>query len=78
MEASIVDIRYKTKDIIKALENNENVNITYHGKLKGIISPAKRTDDLKVKNHPFFASQAESTQSVEDELHQLRGNRYDV
>ena len=30
MEASIVDLRYKMKGVLQALERNECVNIYYH------------------------------------------------
>ena len=33
MKASIVDLRYKTTDILKALDRNESVTILYHGKI---------------------------------------------
>lgn len=36
MKASIVDLRYKTAEILKALNLNESVSIMYHGKLKGL------------------------------------------
>ena len=76
MEASIVDIRYKTKEILKALENNETVNITYHGKIKGIISPVIKNKN-KIDEHPLFGSLKEENGSVEDELNSLRSGRYD-
>ena len=77
MEASIVDLRYKTSEILKALERNESVTVKYHGKIKGIIEPAKKTISLKVKEHPFFAMYKESENSVLEELENLRSPRYD-
>ena len=41
MEASIVDLRYKMKEVLQSLDRNETVKIYYHGKLKGIIQPVK-------------------------------------
>lgn len=32
MQASIVDLRYRMNDILKALARNEEVEILYHGK----------------------------------------------
>ncbi|VAX10180.1 hypothetical protein MNBD_GAMMA26-1484 [hydrothermal vent metagenome] len=52
MRASIVDLRYKTNDILKALDRNESVTVLYHGKVKGIIKPAREKLFLKVKDHP--------------------------
>ena len=54
MKASIVDLRYKTKDILKALDRNEKVTILYHGKVKGVIKSACSTSTLKILDHPFL------------------------
>jgi len=54
MKASIVDLRYKTSDILKALDRNESVTVLYHGKIKGVIRPVREKSELKIKDHPFF------------------------
>ena len=77
MKASIVDLRYKTNDILKALDRNESVTILYHGRIKGIIKPAREKSVSKVKDHPFFAMYKGSEQTVLDELESLRKPRYD-
>ena len=77
MKASIVDLRYKTNDILKALDRNESVTILYHGKIKGIIKPAREKSVSKVKDHPFFGMYKGSEQTVLDELESLRKPRYD-
>lgn len=77
MKASVVDLRYKMKHILKALERNESVSIMYHGKEKGIIIPAKSSTDLHVFQHPFFGMTAEENEKpVEDTIEELRGGRY--
>jgi hypothetical protein len=48
MKASIVDLRYKTTDILKALDRNESGTVLYHGKVKGIIKPAREKSIFKV------------------------------
>ena len=78
MKASIVDLRYKTNDILKALDRNESITVLYHGKIKGIIKPAREKSTCKVKEHPFFAMYKDSDQSVLDELENLRKPRYDL
>ena len=77
MKASIVDLRYKTKDILKALERNESVTVLYHGKVKGIIKPAGEKPSLKIGEHPFFGMHREREESVLEELENLRKPRYD-
>jgi len=78
MEASIVDLRYKTSEILKALDKNESVIVKYHGKIKGIIEPAKKTVTSKVKDHPFFAMYKETEHSVLEELDNLRSPQHDL
>ena len=38
MKATVVDLRYRMKEVLKALDRNEDVKILYHGKTKGVIS----------------------------------------
>jgi len=78
MKASIVDLRYKTADILKALDRNESVTVLYHGKVKGIIKPVKEKSLTKVKDHPFFGMSKKSEESVLEELAVLRKSRYDI
>jgi len=78
MDASIVDLRYKTSEILKALDKNESVTVRYHGKIKGVIKPVNEKTALKVKQHPFFGMyQDEPETSVLEELETLRSPRYD-
>ena len=77
MKASVVDLRYKMNDILKALDRNEEVTVLYHGKVKGIIVPAKKEHNEKMTNHPFFGMFSDSTQkSVLNTLKDLRKTRY--
>ena len=78
MKASIVDLRYKTATILKALARNESVTVLYHGKVKGIIKPAGATKVTSVKNHPFFGMLDKADNSVLEELESLRKPRHDV
>lgn len=78
MKVSVVDLRYKMNDVLKALDRNEDVSILYHGKLKGIIKPQNAVEAKKTKivDHPFFNMNG-SSESVEDEMNRLRGGRYE-
>lgn len=78
MKASIVDLRYKTNDILKALDRNETVTVLYHGKVKGIIKPARAKSNLRVREHPFFGMYKEPKLTVLEELENLRKLRYDL
>ena len=76
MQASVMDLRKRMRDIIRALERNESVTLLYRGKKKGIIHPHRGTSDCSVEEHSFFGSAAESEESVEEEMNRLRGTRY--
>ena len=78
MLARIVDLRYKMKDVLKALERKESVKIIYHGKEKGIIVPSKSKEYKKVTEHPFFGVSKEParTPDVQDVMDKLRSGRY--
>lgn len=76
MKASIVDLRYKTSDILKALDSNESVTVLYHGKIKGVIKPAGRKSELKIQDHPFFGMYESPEKTVLEELEILREPRH--
>ena len=75
MKASIVDLRYHMNTIREAIDRNQIVNITCHGKTIANIIPCHHEDKSHVEEHPFFGSQKNS--DVEETMKQLRGNRYD-
>ncbi len=79
MKATVVDLRYKMNDVLKALDRNEKVTVLYRGKVKGVIIPSqKQNENTTISEHPFFGMSAKDTgKSVLDELNALRGARYD-
>ena len=78
MKATIVELRYKMKEVLKALEQRENVTILYHGKVKGTIIPAKTNSIAKVEEHPFFGMNRNDSASVKELMDKLRGSRFDA
>jgi hypothetical protein len=78
MKATVVDLRYKMNDVLKALDRNEKVTISYRGKVKGVLVPTGEKNQLKIKEHPFFGMLSEDlSQSVSDVIKELRRPRYD-
>lgn len=75
MQASIVDLRYKMKQILQALERRETVTILYHGKIRGTIVPTEREAEPRVTTHPFFGMRADDVRPVEQVIAELRGGR---
>jgi antitoxin (DNA-binding transcriptional repressor) of toxin-antitoxin stability system len=79
MNASIIDLRYKTSEILSALEKRERVTILYHGKAKGTIIPLEEgTKSGKVCEHEFFGMYAAVTETVDEVMARLRGGRHDL
>ena len=79
MKASIVDLRYRMKDILRALKRNEKITILYHGKVAGtIIPPEKKKPNMKASEHPFFGMRKEkiTQKDVDRMMDELRGGRY--
>ncbi len=78
MKATVVDLRYKMNDVLKALDRNEKVTVLYRGKVKGVLVPAAQRTDKSMTDHPFFGmSSQDSKKTVLDELDDLRRARYD-
>ena len=75
MQATVVDLRYRMNDILKALARNESVEILYHGKARGVLRSQSGSVSMKVKDHPFF-NMGKSSVSVDEEMARLRGGRY--
>ncbi len=77
MVATVVDLRYNMKEVLKALDRKEKVIVSYHGKEKAILEPIKeKREQNSLKNHPSFGMWADDTESVEDIMKDLRGIRY--
>ena len=78
MEASIVDLRYKMKDVLKALGRHERVKILYHGKVRGTIIPDSKEHRRKVADHEFFGMIKDRSDQIAETMDQLRGGRYNA
>lgn len=53
MKASIVDLRYRMKDVLKAIDRGEPVTILYRGKEKARIVPIKaEKPKMRIEDHP--------------------------
>ena len=76
VKATVVDLRYKMNDVLKALDRNEKITILYHGKEKGVITSVKRKEVKKVCEHPFFGMHKIKKKTVQQEMDEIRGNRY--
>ncbi len=78
MKASVVDLRYRMNEILRAVDRNEEVTILYHGKVKGVIKPNLSSTLKKTKrisDHPFF-NMFPSKKTASEMMLDLRGGRY--
>jgi hypothetical protein len=80
MEASVMDLRHKMKEILKALDQNEPVKILYHGKQRGLLIPSKAAlpKSTKAHQHPSFGmwNDDPEKQDVTAYVRKLRKARY--
>ncbi len=79
MKASILDLRKRTSEVIKALDRNEKVRLFYRGKLKGVIIPAGATEKhpIKAGEHPAFGMWKDHPEKdVPAMVRRLRKGRY--
>jgi len=75
MKATVVDLRYRMNEILKALDRNEDVSILCRGKLKGILKAKRGKSESKVADHPFYNMRGDGA-SINDVMDQLREGRY--
>lgn len=77
MKASVVDLRYRMKEVLRALRRRETVEILYHGKTAGIITPPNHSSKKKdIAKHPFFGLRRHDKDSVDSIMDKLRAPRY--
>ena len=75
MKASVVDLRYRMNEILKAIDRNEEVTILYHGKVKAVIKPKISKRRGRIADHPFF-NMYQLKKTVAEVMSDLRGDRY--
>jgi hypothetical protein len=75
VKASVVDLRYRMKEILKAIDRNEEVTILYRGKVKGVIKPKIPRSRRRISDHPFF-NMYQTKKAVHKLMDDLRGGRY--
>ncbi len=75
MKASVVDLRYRMNEVLKAIDRNEEVTILYHGKVKGVIKPNISRGRRRISDHPFF-NMYQSKEAVNEVMANLREDRH--
>jgi len=55
MKATIVDLRYRMKDVLRAIDRGETVTVLHRGKAKATLKPISPTSDTpSVEDQSFF------------------------
>ena len=55
MKASIVDLRYRMKDVLRAIDRGETVTVLYRGKEKARMVPIQVQEEVaKAEDQPCF------------------------
>ncbi len=76
MKASIIELRYKMKDVLRALDRKEEVTVLYRGKVKGTIKPVNTSSEVDATKHPFFGSAPDEEERIVEKMEKLRGGRF--
>lgn len=77
MKASVMDLRYRTKEVLRALEAREEIILTHRGTEKGKIIPPDRQQParLPISELGAVGMWADDTEPVPDMVARLRKPR---
>jgi hypothetical protein len=83
MKASFLDLRRRSKEILRALDRNERVTLLYRGRPKAIMQPLADGGgpaDAKAADHPAFGLWADRDDLADVAAHvrRLRRGRVDA
>ena len=80
MKATIVDLRYRMKDVLQALDRGETVVVLYRGKERARITPvAEKKSSSSSRSHATFGMWKDRAdlENVPEYFRQLRRGRFD-
>ena len=82
MKATVLDLRRRMSDVMRAIDHNESVTILYRGKEKAVLSPinTRAHSPLSIQEHPAFGmwSDRNDIEDVHDYIRRLRRGRLNV
>jgi antitoxin (DNA-binding transcriptional repressor) of toxin-antitoxin stability system len=75
MKATIVDLRYRMKDVLRAIDRGEKVTVLYRGKERAEIFPVQpKEESASLRDQPFFGMWAQR-EDMEDPVAFVRAIR---
>lgn len=81
MKARIVDLRYRMKDVLKAVDRGETVTVLYRGKEKAKLVPVRAATPERIRDHPAVGmwKHRKDMQDPAGRVRELRqGRRFDL
>jgi len=77
MKASVMDLRYRTKEILRALDAQEEIILTHRGNQKGRILPitSNHLNPTDLAQHEAVGMWSDLEESVPDTISRLRKPR---
>ena len=77
MKASVMDLRYRTKDVLRALEANEEIILTHRGAEKGkiVALAAPSSSQTSISDHPAVGMWSGELELVPEMIARLRSPR---
>lgn len=77
MQATVLDLRRNTRNILAALARNERVTVTNRGRKQAVIVPYTDTVRRSAAEHPAFGiwKERDDLASVDEHVRQLRKGR---
>ena len=54
MEASVLDLRKKMREVLEAIDRRETVTLTHRGRRKAIILPYPEKKSVRIEDLPAF------------------------
>jgi len=80
MKATVVDLRYRMKDVLKALDRGETVTVLYRGKEKARLTPIEAERKGPLTSDPAFGMWKDRTdlKNVPAYVRNLRRGRFDA
>jgi hypothetical protein len=80
MKASIVDLRRRMGDVLRALDRNETVKILYRGRERAVMIPSGtvRRKSTPISAHPAFGiwKDRKDMEEIEAHIRELRRGRF--
>lgn len=81
MKATILDLRRRMADVLKALDRNESVTIYHRGHERAVLTPSGKgtRDPVSVTDHPAFGmwKDRRDMADVDAYVRRLRRGRFD-